>query len=169
MSRELVADVKLTLLEENFCQNLLKGLPQYEAYVQAGYSPNQAISTLYENASRLANSSKVKARMLELYNMTAEPVIMDVKKRKKRLSDIAQEEIIQKNGIPIRTWNLQAITELNKMDGSYKVEQSNNQTIINIIVPDKETKNLLNGVVDNTRVIETGYKLLPEQSPDAPE
>jgi hypothetical protein len=120
------------------------------------------IETITNNAYQLTKNNDVAARMLELRNMAAEPVIMGVIKRKKRLSDIAEENIIQKNGIPIRSWNLQAIAELNKMDGSYKNESNQSQTIINIIVPDKETKSLLSGVESNTKVIETGYKLLPE-------
>jgi len=98
--------------------------------------------------------------MLELYNMAAKPVIMSVMKRKKRLSDIAEEDIVSKC-TPVRTWNLQAIDLLNKMDDVYKTDTRESQTVINIIVKDNETKDLLNMVKDNTHVIETGYKLLP--------
>ena len=111
----------------------------------------------------LSKNSDITARMLELYNMAAKPVIMSVMKRKKRLSDIAEEDIISK-GVPVRTWNLQAIDLLNKMDDVYKTDTRESQTVINIIVKDNETKDLLNRVEDNTHVIETGYTLL-----DAPE
>ena len=150
----------LTAKQEKFCQNLLSGMNQTEAYKNAYDCDNMQIETITNNAYMLSKKSDITARMLELYNMAAKPVIMSVMKRKKRLSDIAEEDIVSK-GVPVRTWNLQAIDLLNKMDDVYKTDTRESQTIINIIVKDNETKDLLNRVEDNTHVIETGYKLLP--------
>ena len=151
----------LTAKQEKFCQNLLSGMNQTEAYKNAYDCDNMQIETITNNAYMLSKNSDITARMLELYNMAAKPVIMSVMKRKKRLSDIAEEDIVSK-GMPVRTWNLQAIDLLNKMDDVYRVTPNQSQTIINIIVPDTETKNLLSNVEANTKVIETGYKLLPD-------
>jgi phage terminase small subunit len=203
MTRELTRNVNLTAKQEKFCQNILAGMTHTDAYKNAYDCENMQIETITNNAYMLTKNSDIAARMLELYNMTAEPVIMDVKERKKRLSELARAKLVDfidsdgnittdgKNNAAIAELSVEnfqggkdgraesttkkiklhnpiaAIQELNKMDGSYKVEQSNNQTIINIIVPDKETKNLLSNVVDNTKVIETGYKVLPETLPDA--
>ena len=158
----------LTAKQEKFCQNLLSGMNQTEAYKNAYDCDNMQIETITNNAYMLSKNSDITARMLELYNMAAKPVIMSVMKRKKRLSDIAEEDIISK-GVPVRTWNLQAIDLLNKMDDVYKTDTRESQTIINIIVKDNETKDLLDRVEDNTHVIETGYTLLdaPESTQDA--
>ncbi len=170
MTRELTTDVKLTYNQEQFCQNLFNGMTQHDAYIAAGYSSNQLPSTIDENASRIANSSKIKARMLELNNMVLKPTIATKKRIAERLTHVLESDVINENGTPVLNHIVQSAAELNKMQGNYaKTDIGQTQTIINIIVPDKETKNLLSNVVDNTKVIETGYKLLSEPSPEAPE
>jgi hypothetical protein len=167
MTRELATNVKLTANQESFCQNLFNGMSQHDSYIAAGYSSNQLPSTIDENASRLANDSKILARMLELRNMVAVPTIATKKRIAERLTHVLESDS-NINGTPVFTHIVQSAAELNKMQGNYaKTDIGQTQTIINIIVPDKETKNLLSGVEDNTRVIETGYKLLSEPSPEA--
>jgi len=52
--------LKLTAMQELFCQGLAKGLTQAQAYTEAGFRPDSA------NCSRLANRPHVVARVLEL-------------------------------------------------------------------------------------------------------
>jgi phage terminase small subunit len=145
-------------------------MSQHDSYIAAGYSSNQLPSTIDENASRLANDSKILARMLELRNMVAVPTIATKKRIAERLTHVLESDVINENGTPVLNHIVQSAAELNKMQGNYaKTDIGQAQTIINIIVPDKETKNLLSNVVDNTKVIETGYNVLPETLPEAPE
>ncbi|MFC1972444.1 terminase small subunit, partial [Chloroflexota bacterium] len=46
---------RLTPKQERFCLNLLKGMSQREAYIQAGYSGNQARDTIDNHAYQLAH------------------------------------------------------------------------------------------------------------------
>jgi len=58
---------KLTQLQENFCQAIVDGLNQTDAYKVAGYSvDNKLPATIHQAASRLAANSKVLARVVEL-------------------------------------------------------------------------------------------------------
>ena len=58
---------KFTQLQENFCQGIVDGLNQTDAYKAAGYSfKNKQPDTVYQAASRLAAESKVVARIQEL-------------------------------------------------------------------------------------------------------
>ena len=56
----------MTNKQEKFCQEIVKGKTQADAY-RAAYKPKKmSKKTTIENASRLANSSKVAARVAEL-------------------------------------------------------------------------------------------------------
>jgi phage terminase small subunit len=57
---------KLTIKQEKYVQGLFAGLSQREAYKQAYNCKKMKDKTIDENASRLANDSKVKARLREL-------------------------------------------------------------------------------------------------------
>ena len=58
----------LTAKQEKFVQELVAGKTQRQAYLSAGYSGNSSNKTIDENASRIFNDSKVKARYEYLYN-----------------------------------------------------------------------------------------------------
>jgi hypothetical protein len=171
MSRELVADVKLTQKQEKFCQNIaIEHMTQHDAYIQAYDIGNCSDATIDVNASKLAADTKISLRIEQLEQSILTPKIANKRRIAERLTHVLESDVINENGTPVLNHIVQSAAELNKMQGNYaKTETGNTQTIINIIVPDKETKNLLSGVEDNTRVIETGYKVLPETIPDAPE
>ena len=82
--------MRLTKRQEQFTLNIFSGMSQREAYAQAGYSTKYAIEILDSNASHLANSSKVLARLNELRSKVANDKIMGVQERKERLSEIAR-------------------------------------------------------------------------------
>ena len=78
----------LTKRQESFALLLFQGKPQREAYILAGYSDKMSPSTIDEDASRLAHSSKVLARVNELRAAVASPAIGTVEERMKRLTEI---------------------------------------------------------------------------------
>lgn len=57
---------KLTMKQEKFAQGLFSGLSQREAYKQAYDAENMTDKTIDEAACRLADDSKVSARIIEL-------------------------------------------------------------------------------------------------------
>lgn len=73
-------------------------------------------------------------------------LIMDIEERRKRLSRFAREYHTASDGRIIRTHNIQAIQELNKMDNVYKAESGNGITTINILVPGQDTALLMAGL-----------------------
>ena len=57
----------MTSKQENFCQAIVDGLKQSDAYKTAGYSfENKLPATVHQAASRLASNSNVVARVAEL-------------------------------------------------------------------------------------------------------
>lgn len=85
---------KLTNKQELFANYIFQGMPQSEAYIKAGYSSNMLPSTIYENASRLANSTKILARVNELRSKIDKSKVMLVQERLERLSEIARGRIV---------------------------------------------------------------------------
>jgi hypothetical protein len=80
---------KLTQKQENFCLNILQGMSQREAYIQA-YKPSYSISSIDENASRLSSNEKVLKRLSELREKAQNSKIASVIERKEILSEIAR-------------------------------------------------------------------------------
>ena len=56
---------KLSSQQEKFCQNIVKGMNQTDAYREAGYKISNT-KTINEASSRLARNVKVKSRIAEL-------------------------------------------------------------------------------------------------------
>lgn len=103
---------------EKFVLNLLKGMTQTEAAIQAGYASSRA----YETSSELVRKSKIIARREELQVATATEGVLTVTQRKERLSELAKEDNTGQFGLN-RSPNISAIAELNKMEGSYAPEK----------------------------------------------
>jgi len=106
------------LKQEKFVNYIFKGCNHREAYTKAGYSIKSTLAVLDSNASRLANTEKVLARLAELQQKAEDASVMSVLERKKRLTEFANETIESKFGI-VRTSNIAAIAELNKMEKVY--------------------------------------------------
>lgn len=109
----------LTQRQENFTLNLFNGMTQRDAWIKAGYSSKYTMAIVDKNACEMANSSKIQVRLAELRKDATSGVVMTVQKRMERLSSIADEELFGSSGSITRGSNIQAIAELNKMDGSY--------------------------------------------------
>lgn len=67
-----MAEVKLTAKQEAFAQGIADGLGQADAYRMAYDADGMKDSTVYSNASRLMNDSKITARVTELKAQVAE-------------------------------------------------------------------------------------------------
>jgi phage terminase small subunit len=143
----------LTQKQENFCVNIVSGMTQRDAWINAGYSGNYPVASIDSNACTLANETKIQQRIQELRDkaVASNPKIMSVTARLERLSQIASEDIRSPKGTPIRGPNIQAITEHNKMEHIYDVQPTfNDNRTLNIVVADEKTKEnvhkLLTGV-----------------------
>ena len=175
----------LTSKQEKFTLNLFKDMPQYEAWGNAGYSTKYPKKIISENACRLANKSKIKARLKELRAEASKHDVADFSERQKILSEIARGNLIdyQELGadggylnIGKESPNTRAISEittttkedntliskvklhnpvpaidlLNKMDRLYSeaVESLNDNRVINFILTNRESQNLIEGITE---------------------
>ena len=124
----------LTANQEQFVQNIIKGMCQADAYRSA--YPNQKMSdkTVWETASKLMNNPKVIARLTKLRNELAKPTIMTAQQRLEWLTKLilSEEEST--------TDKLKAADIMNKMQGEYvqKIEADVKQEVtINVELVDE--------------------------------
>lgn len=121
----------LTVKQEKFVQNLIKGMSQREAYKKA-YNAKYKDEVIDVRACELFNSSKIQVRYKELMDQLEDKAIMSAKERMKWLTKVVngeiQEEskyfedgeaIIYSKEADIST-KIRAVDTLNKMSGEYK-------------------------------------------------
>lgn len=126
----------LTLKQEKFVQNLIKGMSQREAYKEA-YNAKYKDEAIDSKASNLYNSDKVQVRYNELLKQLEDETIMSAKERMKWLTKVIKGDI--KEIVAVQHTNcetgesemietefpsqlktkLAALDTLNKMDGQY--------------------------------------------------
>lgn len=78
----------LTAKQEKFCQNIVKGMSQSEAYREAYNTAKGKDKTVWENASRLMSDSKVTARIEELKQKATAEIKYTVEDSFCKLSEI---------------------------------------------------------------------------------
>jgi len=88
-----MASNQLTQKQENFTINLLKGMTQREAWIQAGYSSKYALPGIDVHACQLANKDKIKLRLGELRAEAAEGAVMSLQEMLERHTGIARAKI----------------------------------------------------------------------------
>lgn len=93
---------------ERFAQALAKGMTAEKAYVEAGYKPNR------HNAAALAREEHILTRVAELQAKVAEKATWSALERMAALQRIAER--LEKDDPKV---TISAISEANKMDGSY--------------------------------------------------
>lgn len=123
----------LTPKQEKFVQGIIKGMSQADAYRSAYSTKNTSDKTIWENASRLANDDKVKARIEELRGQISSESIMTAKRRLEWLTELINSDEASTND------RLRAIDIMNKMQGEYvqKVQaEVTNAVNINIELSD---------------------------------
>lgn len=143
----------LTPKQEKFVRNLIKGMSQREAYKNSYDAENMTDKTIDENACRLFNDSKIKARYKELQDRLDEATIMTAQERLEYLTGIIldlereklivladgeEKEIERPAELAVK---LKAIDIMNKMSGEYvqKIEADVNSDItISIELSDDE-------------------------------
>ncbi len=124
----------LTAKQELFAQKIVEGMTQADAYRSAYSAKRMTDKTIHENASRLANDSKVKARIEELREQLAKVSIMTAQERLEWLTGIIKSEA------ETTTDKLRASDQMNKMQGEYvqKVEaEVKSEISINIELTDE--------------------------------
>lgn len=67
-----MSDIKLTAKQEAFAQGIADGLGQADAYRMAYDADGMKDGTVYSNASRLMNDSKITARVADLKSQVVE-------------------------------------------------------------------------------------------------
>lgn len=123
---------KLTPKQELFAQNIIQGMSQADAYRNSYNAKKMSDKTVWENASRLMNDGKVKARVKELRDQIAKTAIMTAQERLKFLTkvingeecEVAYAQDAEGNQIEIKQppslkTRLNAIDIMNKMQGEY--------------------------------------------------
>lgn len=137
----------LTAKQEKFVRNLIQGMSQREAYKKSYDAENMTDKTIDENACRLFNDSKIKARYQELQDRLANASIMTAQERLEYLTEVIKgiqrehrtvvidgqmKEIEEQTDINTR---LKAVDLMNKMQGEYvqKVE-ANVDSKVNITI-----------------------------------
>jgi phage terminase small subunit len=79
--------------QELFAQNVAKGMPAYEAYLEAGYKPNTKEETTRGCASRLRSNAIIAARILELQKKGTEKALVEIADVVKGFLRIANADI----------------------------------------------------------------------------
>lgn len=107
----------LTFKQQLFAQYLFTGMSQREAYLAAGYSPNQKPATLDHHACVLADSANIVARLEQLRREADDEAIATVTERKKVLTEIIRGRIRQyTNGkrinVELQDMNSAAVSEV---------------------------------------------------------
>ena len=120
-----------------------------QSAITAGYSPHTADA----QASKLLKKPRVQARLAELRARAEDAAIISVTERKKRLSELAREEVITSKGQPMRQSNIAAITELNRMEmiGTPRQPQQIGAVHYNFMVPDAQTREVIGHILAGER------------------
>lgn len=121
----------LTAKQESFVQNIIKGMSQADAYRSAYNTARMSDKTIYENASRLANDSKVAARITELRGQISTASIMTAQERLEYLTRVVRGEekeiemhIVEDRAVEVPVpasikTRIDAIDKMNRMTGEY--------------------------------------------------
>ena len=127
---------RLTQKMEKFCVLLFETGDPRQSAIGAGYSEKSA-STI----ASLNRDKPVIQRRLEALNKMAEESSRSTRlEREQRLTVFEREDILNEKGILIRTSNISAISEHNKMDGIYSPEIRNINDIKIMVVYDDRDK-----------------------------
>lgn len=128
----------LTAKQEQFAQNIVKGMSQADAYRNAYPNQNMSDKTIWECASKLLKNPKVSTRVAELRDKIAKPTIMSAQERLEFLTEIIKglkgEVTVQvvdgetvEVELPTSLKNkLSAIDIMNKMQGEYVTKLEGN-------------------------------------------
>ena len=121
----------LTAKQEKFAQCIIEGKSQADAYRIAYPKQKCSNKTIWENASRIYNSTKVQARIKELRDQLATHSIMTAQERleyltrvitgeqQEKLVQVVNGEVVEIDAPSALKTRLNAIDIMNKMQGEY--------------------------------------------------
>lgn len=125
----------LTIKQEKFVQNIVKGMSQREAYKSSYNAKNMKDDTIDNKACNLFKQDKIRARYEELLKKIEDKTIMTAEERQIWLSKVVKGDIKItrecddeiKEYEPYMSDRLKAMDILNKMSGEYtqKIELEN--------------------------------------------
>ena len=127
----------LTAKQEAFCQNIIQGMSQADAYRSAYDASRMTDKTVHEKACLLAGQDKITARITELRDKLSNENIMSAQKRMEWLTRLVM------NNEASNTDKLKALDILNKMDGEYVQKiaaEVQTETTINIELVDDDER-----------------------------
>lgn len=103
----------LTPKQEQFVQNIIKGMSQADAYRDAYDTKRMSDNAIYREASLLMSNPKVAQRITQLTSGAEQEKIMSAQRRLEWLSERITDEEVDINA------KLKAIDIMNKMSGEY--------------------------------------------------
>lgn len=117
----------LTIKQEKFVQNIVKGMSQREAYKSSYNAKNMKDDTIDNKACNLFKQDKIRARYEELLKKIEDKAIMTAEERQIWLSKVVKGDIKItreyedeiKEYEPYMSDRLKAMDILNKMTGQY--------------------------------------------------
>ena len=117
----------LTIKQEKFVQNIVKGMSQREAYKNSYNANNMKDDTIDNKACNLFKQDKIRARYEELLKKIEDKTIMTAEERQIWLSKVVKGDIKItreyddeiKECEPYMSDRLKALDILNKMTGQY--------------------------------------------------
>lgn len=110
---KIMASDKLTIKQEKYCNERIKGKSQRQAYKAAYPDDKSTDKTIDESACRLESSHKVSARLAYLRSLDNDKAIANKNDIAKMLTDIANDDTA---ALPNR---LKALDQLAKINGAY--------------------------------------------------
>jgi len=137
--------LELNQRQELFCINYVSGMTATDAAIEAGYSSKYA----RENCPKLLHNTTIQERIVALNAKLIGKTVATIKERKERLTTILREDNLTDKGNLARGTNIQAISELNKMEKIYSenVVNVDNRTL-NIVVNSDKAKELTQKLID---------------------
>lgn len=123
-----MAKDKLSQKELNFCIEYFSNpRNQALAYCRAygkDFTDPKAKASAYSSASRILKKDKIQKYLKELQKKAEGQAIATVSERKKKLTEIARFKINKDDDAKTINQVINAIDTLNKMDGTYKEQES---------------------------------------------
>lgn len=131
--------------QELFCINYVSGMTATDAAIEAGYNAKYVAT----NTDKLLKNTNIEERIVALNARLTDKTIATIKERKERLTTILREDNLTDKGNLARGTNIQAISELNKMEKVYadNVVNVDNRTL-NILVNSDKAKELTQKLID---------------------
>lgn len=80
----------LNIRQDRFCENVVSGMSNAEAYVKAGFKVSRADAA--KHAARLMKNDGVKARIAELRKPQTRKVLLSKDRKRELLRDIAEND-----------------------------------------------------------------------------